>query len=134
MLFRSGAFEYEFGWIAGSKASLQSLVVSSETLPFAGPGIIVNDGQFLRGDANMSASVNLADSVYILRYLFVDGQSNCLMAMDADDSETVSLVDAILSLNVVFGIGGTFPMPSGYCGQDQTVGGLSCDLPLNVCN
>ena len=130
----NGAFEYEFGWIAGSKASLQSLVVSSETLPFAGPGIIVNDGQFLRGDANMSASVNLADSVYILRYLFVDGQSNCLMAMDADDSETVSLVDAILSLNVVFGIGGTFPMPSGYCGQDQTVGGLSCDLPLNVCN
>ena len=130
----NGAFEYSFGWLAGSKVSLQSVVVSTDSTPFGVPGVIINDGQFFRGDADMSATINLADSIFILRYLFVGGEERCLMAMDTDDSETVSIVDAILSLNVMFGMGGDYPMPSGYCGQDQTVGGLSCDLPLNACN
>lgn len=84
--------------------------------------------QFIRGDANLDGDVNLADVPFIIAYLFQSGPADCRDALDADDSESVSLADAFLVLCHLFGCGGpaTLPNPFPDCGVDSTAGGLPC--------
>lgn len=81
--------------------------------------------EFLRGDCDLSGSVNLGDAVLILSYLFpaqVPGPMLvCPNACDANDSETLSLLDALAMLTTLFGQPPTFlPPPYPACGPDPT--------------
>jgi hypothetical protein len=77
---------------------------------------------FLRGDANAAdGTMNLADGIYILQYLFVNGPAvPCPDAADANDDETVNLADAIYILQHLFAGGPPIAPPHPACGTDTT--------------
>ena len=68
-------------------------------------------GSFLRGDANMDGKVNLFDAVFILQYLFTDGQRPaCLEIADANADGNINLGDAVFILQYLYS-GGPAPSP-----------------------
>lgn len=72
--------------------------------------------KFIRGDANMSGRLDLADALSILSFLTgcADEKlnpSNCLDAMDADGSRGINLTDAIFLLNYLYMGGERLPAP-----------------------
>jgi hypothetical protein len=71
--------------------------------------IIVNTGGFVRGDANGDGSIDLADAVYLVNYLFIGGPApDPLWIGDANCSGEVDLADAVYIVNYLF-IGGPPP-------------------------
>ncbi|MEM7167354.1 MAG: hypothetical protein AAF581_17970 [Planctomycetota bacterium] len=86
-------------------------------------------GDFVRGDCNADGSVNLTDPVYVLGYLFPSGTPNpllCLDACDGNDDGGLSLPDAIVMLNALFGQPATpLPAPTA-CAADPTADGIGC--------
>jgi hypothetical protein len=77
--------------------------------------------QFRRGDANNDALVNIADTVWVLSYLFRDGlEPPCLDAADANDDGTLDPSDALLIVNYRLrkGIPPSAPFPD--CGSDPS--------------
>ena len=83
--------------------------------------------RFIRGDANASGIVDIADAVTILGYLFGAAQDpsktkveQCLDAADANDDGTIDIADAIALLGSLFAHAGPLPEPSGACGVDPT--------------
>jgi hypothetical protein len=87
---------------------------------------------FKRGDANTDNSVNLADPIFTLNYLFASGPPpSCADAADANDDGGLNIADAVYSLNHLFR-GGPAPPPPGtsVCGGDPTPDALAlCDYP-----
>ncbi len=84
-------------------------------------------GSFLRGDGNGDGTIDLADAVYTLNYLFLGGAAPaCLDAADVDDSGEVQLTDAIYTLGFLFSGGAPPPVPWPDCGEDPTAEGLDC--------
>jgi hypothetical protein len=84
--------------------------------------------EFLRGDANGDALLDLSDGVFILSSLFLGGEPpGCLDAADADDSGVVELTDAIAVLDHLF-LGGRPPPAPGpsACGKDPGGDQLDC--------
>ncbi len=89
--------------------------------------------EFIRGDANQDGTINIADVVTILGYLFQGQGAACLLSNDSNDDESVDISDAIALLSLLFGGGMTLPPPYPDCGPDGTPGGgLSCEI-LPVC-
>lgn len=86
--------------------------------------------EFLRGDANDDGSLNIADAVAILQYLFSSGFLNCLQSSDINDDESLDISDAVALLQVLFGSGSTIPAPTGNCGVDPTPGSLTCESSI----
>lgn len=67
--------------------------------------------EFIRGDADLSGSVQLTDAVVILMALFLGGaQLECLDAADANDVARVDISDPIFILHYLF-MGGPEPPP-----------------------
>jgi arylsulfatase A-like enzyme len=98
------------------------------------------DALFRRGDANRDGSVNLADAVYILQYLFSGGPSvRCPDAGDANDDEGVDISDAVYIVQYLFTMGSPIPLPYPACGTDPTPhpqGGpdlRACDYCADAC-
>ncbi len=69
----------------------------------------------IRGDVNGDASINIADAVYLLSYLFSAGPSpaGCLAVGDANSDGTTNIADAIYLLDFLF-VGGLPPAAPGY--------------------
>lgn len=88
-------------------------------------------GPFLRGDANSTGSVDIADPVAILLHL-AGGLATvlpCESAADANDDGRVDVSDPIFLLRTLFLSGPVPPPPSG-CGYDPTLDALACgDFP-----
>jgi hypothetical protein len=61
----------------------------------------LDEGTFLRGDANTDDSLSLLDAMSILRYLHSGLELRCLDAADFDDSGRIELTDALALLNIV---------------------------------
>ena len=88
-----------------------------------------NDGcMFIRGDANTSGSVTVADAVHVLRDLYIpEGDFlYCLDAADSDDDGELTMEDAISMLKSVAVPGVDLPPPSPDCGLDPTPDYLDC--------
>jgi hypothetical protein len=82
---------------------------------------------FRRGDSNADGRIDIADSVYTLRYLFAGGpECTCRDAADANDDGTVDVADAIRTLGHLFGGAGSLPEPHAGCGEDPTPDDLDC--------
>ena len=77
------------------------------------------ENYILRGDVNNDDSIDLADGVMLLRFLFQEHYIMCLDAADIDDSGVVNIADAFNSLHNFFIADTPFP-PTGYCEQDIT--------------
>ena len=94
-------------------------------------GPVLAQQSFIRGDGNGDQSINIADAIYGLQYLFAAGPADCLDALDADDSGSLDIADPIFTLDVVF-VGTTaFPPPGPLCGPDPTPDSLDCAGPVN---
>jgi hypothetical protein len=92
------------------------------------------DEPFIRGDSNGDGSVNIADTVHTLLWLFVGGpEPSCPDAADFNDSESVSVQDAIRGLQYLFELGPAPASPFPACGRDPSGGGLDCG-PNTACD
>ena len=79
-------------------------------------------GGFRRGDTNDDGTVDIADSVFLLNFLFTGGAGlTCPDAGDADDNAHIEITDGIRILNFLF-LGAEPPLPPGpaECGTDPT--------------
>lgn len=82
--------------------------------------------QFVRGDANRDASINLVDAVHTLTYLFASGPATCEDALDTNDDGTINLVDVVFLLAHLFN-GGPAPIsPYPESGYDTSPDALNC--------
>lgn len=85
---------------------------------------------FVRGDCNDDASVNIADTVFLLGVLFPVGTPNvpvCEDACDTNDDKGLNIADAIRILAALFGTPAQ-PLPAPYpaCGPDPAGSVFSC--------
>lgn len=89
---------------------------------------------FLRGNCNNDGSINIADAVFTLSFLFPAGGTPapvpaCFDACDGNDDGQINIADAVFALSVLFPQAGQSPMfmpPTGACGQDPTSDMLDC--------
>jgi len=100
----------------------------SETVEVQEPGV-----RFKRGDANADGTVDIADAVCILAYLFGDKNDPCKSsvaacydAADANDDEALDIADAVSVLGYLFGGSGPLPAPGTECGRDPEGEDLQC--------
>ncbi len=80
---------------------------------------------FVRGDPNEDGKIDIADCIYILGYLFSQGEApRCLDSADLDDNGRINIADAIFVLTFMlrFEVAPPFPFPSE--GLDPTEDGL----------
>ncbi len=99
------------------------------------PELLAGDGQFARGDANNDSSVDIADPVFTLDYLFVAGPNfACFDAADANNDGQVNIADAIYTLSFLF-VPGSPPPPTPYPGCGEDVGNFDqLDCQGSTCN
>jgi len=94
---------------------------------FLFPLTIVHGEEFIRGDANGDAGIDLSDAVFVLRYLFTGGSAPaCEDSADMDDSGKVDISDAAYLLNHLFKGGPTLVAPYPDLGYDWTPDGFVC--------
>lgn len=82
------------------------------------------------GDANNDSSVNSADLVFLINYLFSGGPFPCIPeAGDVDSSCTLNSADIVYLINYLYG-GGPAPKRGCYCPLTSKVSRLNeeCDL------
>jgi hypothetical protein len=90
---------------------------------------VVNFNQFLRSDCNSDGTVNIADGVYGINYLFQGGAVPvCADACDSNDDGSIDAADMIYIFNYRF-LEGPAPLaPFPAADLDPTPGdGLGCD-------
>lgn len=89
---------------------------------------IVLNCPFVRGDINQDGTIDIADAISTLAYLFDSGPGeDCLDALDINDSSAIDLADAISLLDRLFSTGAPpLPAPGVTCGADPTSDGLDC--------
>jgi len=113
---------------SGGEASFQPYVGKFQAANEVREGKITIEPRklFLRGDANENGSVELADAIAVLNYLFLSGKEpGCLDTADGNDDGSVDLGDGIFILFALFE-GLTIPEPSPACGRDRTADALGC--------
>ncbi|HIA27890.1 MAG TPA: hypothetical protein EYN79_07200 [Planctomycetes bacterium] len=85
--------------------------------------------EFIRGECNDDGSVNIADAIQLLAFLFPAGPPStptCLDACDANDDALLNIADAIALLAALFG-NPAVPLPEpATCGVDPTADTLEC--------
>ncbi len=90
----------------------------------------VSNPGFRRGNTNNDSAVDLADSLFVVNYLFSGGpQPTCMDAADTNDDGALDISDTIFLLNYLF-ISGPIPPSPGpqSCGIDTTDDNLDCIL------
>ena len=82
---------------------------------------------FIRGDADLSGTIDLSDAVETLTYLFLGGPGgSCPDAMDTDDNGRIDLGDPVALLSYPF-LGGVAPRPPHPdLGRDPSLDPLIC--------
>jgi len=84
--------------------------------------------QFIRGDVTQNGTLDVADGIGVLNYLFLFTSTTCFNALDADNSGNVSISDAVRILCAVFCPGSPAPAgPYPGCGVDVAADGGTCD-------
>lgn len=116
-----------------SKCSIVS-VAGSMVLLLALTNPVRGEWTFIRGDANGDGTLNVADVVFNLNFLFSQGPGECLDALDANDDGANNIADPIGILGFLFGgPGAPPPAPFPNCGSDPTADALDCQGPLAAC-
>jgi hypothetical protein len=88
---------------------------------------------FIRGDCNTIGTIDIADAIFLLGYLFSGYEpSSCEDACDVNDDSDIDIGDGIYILTSLF-IGGDMPPPPfPTCGVDPTGDLLGCES-FGVC-
>ena len=91
---------------------------------------------FVRGDANNDGLIDVADVVFVLLYLFLDGeQPDCFDAADFDDDDMINITDPVFLTLHIFANGIAPPSPYPVCGLEPVpdTDGFDCFLPTANC-
>ncbi len=90
---------------------------------------VVNYNEFLRGNCNGDTTVNIADGIFEINYLFLSGPApGCDDACDSNDDGAMDATDAIYIFNYRFLDGPMPAAPFPVAGLDPTNGdGLGCN-------
>lgn len=84
---------------------------------------------FLRGDANTDGTMDIADPIYCLSYLFLEGPApRCFSAADTNDDGEFNISDPMLSLLSMFSAGPSMRAPYPQPGLDPSEDMLDCLL------
>ncbi|MGE3163279.1 MAG: hypothetical protein AB7O52_00050 [Planctomycetota bacterium] len=114
---------FEFGGFGGDQQALAMLYLAA----LGGTGAAE---EFVRGNCNDDASVNLVDAVFLLGFLFPVGPPNTLVcrdACDANDDGGINLVDVVAILNALFGQPPiSLPGPSACAADPTTTDTIDC--------
>ena len=109
--------QFNNGWDVSAGWYIDDVTI--EPLPASPP--------FRRGDANGDATMNVADPVFTLRWLFRGGVTMpCQKAADVDDTGSINITDAVFSLRFLFSGGNEPAAPFAECGDDPTDDALTC--------
>ena len=105
-----------------------TLVANRAGLSAAGVNCSVGVGAvpFIRGDTNLSGTVNLSDAIFMLAHLFQGQPASCFDALDVNDSGSLNIADVIGLLSYLFSGGAAPPPPFPTAGTDPTPDGLTC--------
>ena len=118
--------------VGGSNPPAENLLVDpggNAVPPLLEGGFInVSGAFFTRGDGNNDLSINVADAVFVLNFLFGGITSNCLDALDTNDDGSNDIADAVAILQFLFSSGAPPPPPYPDPGVDPTADGLDCNL------
>lgn len=88
---------------------------------------------FVRGDVNYNQSVDIADAIFMLGFLFSGGATPvCPDSADANDDGALNIGDAIYILGFLFSSGPTLPYPFPGLGIDPTEDTLGVCSPSPV--
>ena len=88
---------------------------------------------FIRGDANVDATVDISDPIRILNYMFAGrGDLPCERAADANLDWNIDISDSIYLLRFLFETGPPPPHPFPEPGYVKDPGNLSCERSLSA--
>ena len=80
-----------------------------------------------------TASVDLADGIFVLQHLFQGGAAPpCEDAADADDDGRLNLLDAIWIFHYSIGNVASLPFPFFFLGIDPTTDTLGCSITSSL--
>jgi len=98
--------------------------------PYSTDGVVeIRARHFIRGDANGSLSVDVADPVFVASWLFGGGETpDCLAAADSNGDLLLDIADVVSTLNYLFQAGPSPGAPFPDCGPDP-VPALDCAVP-----
>ncbi|MBN1418267.1 MAG: proprotein convertase P-domain-containing protein [Planctomycetes bacterium] len=87
----------------------------------------IHIANLVRGELNGDGGFDVADAVWILMYMFADGDLACETVADIDDNGLIDLADPILLLSYLFDDGVPPAEPFATPGHDPTPDDLRCD-------
>ncbi len=82
---------------------------------------------FVRGDANGDTRIDLADAVKILLHQFAGSPTDCLDALDVDDTEAIDVTDTLYLLQYLFRNGPAPRSPFPGAAADPSGTALDCE-------
>ncbi|MEM7261768.1 MAG: FG-GAP-like repeat-containing protein, partial [Planctomycetota bacterium] len=100
-------------WPGGDETSVFD-VLPGQRVVLTPSGVL--DAGFVRGDVSGGGSVDVADVVGSLSYLFLGGNATCLDAADFDDNGAVDVSDPVATLAFLFTGGSPPALPYPACG------------------
>jgi hypothetical protein len=115
--------------VTGFEVVGSSVVIAGQATDTLFQLLVVSDGpDFIRGDADSSGTLNLADAIFTATWIYSDGQApSCRDACDANDDGRLDISDPIYTLLYLFT--GSAPPPAPYPspGPDPTfLDGIDC--------
>ena len=81
---------------------------------------------YQRGDSNADGVQSIADPIYALFYMFLNGPAVCLNAMDVNGDSSIDLADVLYHLFYLNGMGPAPAAPFPQC--DVVPTGIGCEL------
>jgi len=119
-IFHGWAWGENIGWIRFSQSASHPFGVRTAWRP---PG---QGPRFVRGDVNQDSSIDLADAIGTLKYIFANASVACLDAADVNEDDNVDIGDAVYLLAHLFVQGPPPAPPHPACGPDPTIDALGC--------
>lgn len=90
-------------------------------------GIRVEQLQYLPGDTTGDLKVDIADTILLLRYLFLGARVSCPLSGDINADRQLDISDAVAELLFLFGGGRPPPTPFPRCGVRPADVPIPCD-------
>ncbi|MCA8959244.1 MAG: IPT/TIG domain-containing protein [Planctomycetes bacterium] len=121
----AGPHDYQIRGIIGASKSAKTLAICCVDCGPPPPA-------FSRGEINGDGAMNIADTIFLLDYLFVGGSvPGCFAAADVNADGAVDIADTIYQLGYLFQGGAAPPAPFPGCGVSESAGdiGLGCEEP-----
>lgn len=85
------------------------------------------DRAFVRGDPNLTRTVDISDGIFVLSYLYLGGSApTCLRSADVDGNGALEITDGVYLLSFLFLGGPEPPGPFPECGRSLREGELPC--------